>query len=659
MLRARVSWGFRVSGYKASIDFGTSYTVAASQSQPHTAPVVVPLVDEGRLSSAVALDDSGALQAGPIVEQVAALTPDRVERTPKRCLDQPDVMLGRQPVQTPDLVAAVLKYVRDELQRHFNGSDPDELWLTHPARWEAGDPRMRRLESAAGQAGFPPARLLPEPCAAALALAADGQLDEVREGELIAVYDLGGGTFDTALLSRDSSRGFVLLGEPGGDPELGGEWLDDRLFERLSGQLPAADEASLRDPDSSTDPLRWRRAGFAFRQGIRRAKERLARETSIQIALTPPFSLDHLTLSRAELERTATPLITKSADRFELFLQRNSKTPADLAAICLVGGSSRLTVVNRILGNRFERPIATHGDPKSVTALGALYELPAIAPAPAVVVVSDPPRVSVVRGTGPSGSAGRDQGGAADVLEVPGTGQPSASPDQAAGVGAADPVAEDVQPATLPAAAPVPAGAVPPGTAPPGDGATPPDATGGGTPPDTTTRKKPPTALLWGGAGVVLVAAIVVIIIVAMGSGPKPVTPLARILPLGTTSCQSQGQRVNGVTYTGATSVLYCNTSSGYPYYALQFDNDADYSAGLAKANAATGWNSVSATATTSCPSSTTAGKMPWHDQKFPATQGQFVECYEVQGNLWELLASPSERAFYVGAVSTLVIPSG
>ncbi len=361
-----------MASYRAAIDFGTSYTVATSQAGPRAAPTVLALVDEGRLSSAVALDDAGRAQAGPSVEDTAALAPDRVERTPKRYLDQPDVMLGGQPVQTVDLVAAVLEYVRAEMLRHFNGLDPDEVCLTHPARWEVGDARMQRLEAAARKAGFAGLRLLPEPCAAALALAAVGQLDDVGEGDLVAVYDLGGGTFDIALLSRVPGLGFELTGEPGGDQELGGEWLDDRLYERLSSQLPADDEASLRDPGRSPDPILWRRAGFAFRQGIRRAKERLSREVSTQIALYPPFSLDRLLLTRAELELTAIPLIDKSADRFDLFLQRNGRTPVDLAAICLVGGSSRLTVVNRIIGERFGCPVATYGDPKAVTALGAL-----------------------------------------------------------------------------------------------------------------------------------------------------------------------------------------------------------------------------------------------------------------------------------------------
>jgi hypothetical protein len=369
-----------MAGYRAAIDFGTSYTVATSQAGPQAPPTILALVDEGRLSSAVALDDAGRARAGPSVEDVAALAPDRVERTPKRCLDQPDVMLGGQPVQTVDLVAAVLEYVRAELLRQFNGLDPDELCMTHPARWEVGDPKMQRLEAAARQAGFAGLRLLPEPCAAALALAAVGQLDEVGEGELVAVYDLGGGTFDIALLSRVSGEGFELTGEPGGDQELGGEWLDDRLYERLTSQLPADDEVSLRDPGRSPDPLLWRRAGFAFRQGIRRAKERLSREVSTQIALYPPFSLDRLSLTRAELELTAIPLVNKSADRFDLFLKRNGRRPADLAAICLVGGSSRLTVVNRIIGERFGCPVATYGDPKAVTALGALSGILVAAP---------------------------------------------------------------------------------------------------------------------------------------------------------------------------------------------------------------------------------------------------------------------------------------
>jgi molecular chaperone DnaK (HSP70) len=364
-----------MAGYRAAIDFGTSYTVATSRAGSETPPAVLALVDEGRLPSAVALDDVGRLQAGPSVEEVAALAPDRVERTPKRSLDQLDVMLGGEAVQTVDLVTAVMEYVRAEMLRQFNGRGPDELCLTHPAQWEPGDLRIQRVEAAARQAGFTDLRLLAEPCAAALALAAAGQLEEVGEGDLVAVYDLGGGTFDIALLKRIPGRGFELTGEPGGDQELGGEWLDDRLYERLSSQLPDDDERALRDPAGSPDPLRWQRAGFAFRQGIRRAKERLSREVSTRIALNPPFSRDYLTLTRAELELTAIPLINESAERFDLVLRRNGRTPADLAAICLVGGSSRLTVVNRIIGERFGRPVATHGDPKAVTALGALCEV--------------------------------------------------------------------------------------------------------------------------------------------------------------------------------------------------------------------------------------------------------------------------------------------
>jgi molecular chaperone DnaK (HSP70) len=518
-----------MAGYRAAVDFGTSYTVAASMAGSAGAPTVVALVDEGRLASAVALDDAAVLQAGPYVEEVAALAPDRVERTPKRCLDQPDIMLGGQPVLTVDLVAAVLGYVRDELLRQFNGADPGELCLTHPARWEAGDSRMLRLQAASLQAGFPACSLLPEPCAAALALAAAGRLAEVREGGLVAVYDLGGGTFDLALLSRAPDGGFVLVGEPGGDPELGGEWLDDRLLERLSGQLPADDEASLRDPDNSADPLRWRRAGYAFRQGIRRAKERLAREASTRIALNPPFTMDHLTLSRAELERTATPLITRSADRFDLFLTRNGKTPGDLAAICLVGGSSRLTVVNRVLGQRFGRPIATHGDPKSITALGPLSPAAHTIPADAKKATRVLSTISATASRTNSSAPPPGTHAAAVVPGDPPSGRVSVSPS--AGSAHPDTKADAVaREATRAAGLTVaatgrdqatriyrrperkPADAVPPAA----DG-----VTSSGARPRRRSRRK--TWLLGGGAAAAVI--LIIIIIVAVTSSGSTVTP--------------------------------------------------------------------------------------------------------------------------------------
>jgi molecular chaperone DnaK len=423
-----------MSGYRAAIDFGTTYTVAASRSGARASPVEVQLVQEGRLPSAVALDDSGTLRAGPLVDQVAALAPERVERTPKRLLDQPDVLLGGQLVDTVDLVAGVLEYARDVLRRHFNGRDPDELVLTHPARWEPGDPRMRRLEAAAAKVGLGSVRYLPEPCAAALALAAEGHL-EVGEGDLIAIYDLGGGTFDTALLRCAAGGSFELVGEPGGDPGLGGEFLDDRLFEQLRSRLDPEDQDNLLEPEGAPDPWKWRRAGNEFRQEIRKAKERLAWESAVSIPLNPLFRTDQrsLSLSRQELDRTALELVSKSADHFEVFLRRNGRTPEDLAAICLVGGSSRLAVVNRILGSRFGRDIATYGDPKAVTALGALSDLPVLA-APAREHA--PPADGLFAGARP-GSSGA-QAAAAEA--------PSASAD-APPFSDAEPPASDVPPA--------------------------------------------------------------------------------------------------------------------------------------------------------------------------------------------------------------------
>ncbi len=368
-----------MSGRRVAIDYGTSFTVVAAQDTANAPLELVRLGDEYRLPSAVGLTERDEVQAGSIVEEIGARFPTRVERAPKLSLANEEVLLDGHLVATAELVAAVLSFVRDEVRRRFNGRDAEEVWLTHPARWEVGDPRWLRLERGARLAGFAAVKSMPEPCAAACALSAMGHLTDVGEGDLVAVYDLGGGTFDTALLIKTGGdEGFTRYGEPGGDAELGGERLDDLLFERLTAQLPGADEQALRDPDNAADPFRWRRAGYAFRGAIRRSKERLSRETIVEIPLAPPFGLDHLVLSRVDVEQVAVPLIAKSADQLEVSLRRNGRSADELAAICLVGGSSRLTVVNRVLGERFQRPLATHGDPKALTALGVLRAHPAV-----------------------------------------------------------------------------------------------------------------------------------------------------------------------------------------------------------------------------------------------------------------------------------------
>ena len=118
----------------------------------------------------------------------------------------------------------------------------------------------------------------------------------VEPGQHVAVYDLGGGTFDTAVLRRTADD-YELAGPPGGEEDMGGEAFDDRLFRYLGGLLaPDAWDAI----QNSTE-RRWKQARSSFRQGVREAKEALSRDTSYTVAV--PFPVDQqVRITRGEFE---------------------------------------------------------------------------------------------------------------------------------------------------------------------------------------------------------------------------------------------------------------------------------------------------------------------------------------------------------------------
>lgn len=160
-----------------------------------------------------------------------------------------------------------------------------------------------------------------------------------------------------------------------------------------------------------------------------------------------------------------------------------------------------------------------------------------------------------------------------------------------------------------------------------------------------------------GAVAVAVVGAAVGVAVTLGSSGPPPVIPLDQFVPANA-SCQTASQPLFGQDFAGAT-ILKCETSAGLAAYAFRFDNNADYSAGLAKANSSTGWDAASSGVNVNangCPITDAAGLgfEFWTDQAFSATrQDQFEECYKNQaGQPWFLQTWPSQLTFYTGQVS-------
>lgn len=223
-----------------SVDLGTSNTAAVLSAHGRP-PRVVEVDGSATMPSAVFAAEDGRLVVGREADRRARLDPARYEPNPKRRIDDGTLLLGDVVVPVADALAAVLRRVVEETIRQLGGDRIDEVRLTHPAQW--GPVRRGVLLAAAhrveGLTGM--LALVPEPVAAAAHYASyPGQ--SLRRGQCLAVYDLGAGTFDCAVVGATGS-GYTVLAE-GGLPDVGGLDLDQALAEHLGRQVSAHDSAA-------------------------------------------------------------------------------------------------------------------------------------------------------------------------------------------------------------------------------------------------------------------------------------------------------------------------------------------------------------------------------------------------------------------------------
>ncbi|MER5353720.1 Hsp70 family protein [Kitasatospora sp. NPDC002551] len=370
-----------MSDWSLAIDFGTCFTTAAVRAEQagagSGAVAAVEIENSRYLPSLVCLDDDGRLLTGRAAVHLAAQWPERAEQHPKRALlRQSAVLLDDREVDTVELAAAVLARVLEEVRARHGGTRPGRTVLTHPADWSPGD--LGRLVEAAGRAGLEAPELLPEPVAAARFHAADAEADGGGEGERpIAVYDLGGGTVDTAVLRRegDDFRAVAVAG----DPDFGGRDLDQALFELL------------RERALDLDPEPWQRlwadpAPAAAHQRAQLARELTMAKESLSatgtVYLAVPGYPDRFVVQGGEYRAAVTPALTASVGLLERTVARAGLTPADLGTVVLCGAASSTPPLADLVAAWLGRSPDIAADPKAAVALGALTDPPA-RPAPA------------------------------------------------------------------------------------------------------------------------------------------------------------------------------------------------------------------------------------------------------------------------------------
>jgi YVTN family beta-propeller protein len=450
-------------GYSLAIDLGTSFIAAAVADD--RGREMFGLGDGALVApAAVFVRDDGRLVTGDAAARRAVSHPDRVAREVKRHLGNPTPMiLGGAPYAVSDLLGAQLQDVLGRVAEQ-QGAKPEVVALTHPANW--GPFRREQFEDVARSAGITEPLYTTEPEAAAAHYASTRPL---AEGEVLAVYDLGGGTFDATVLRR-TAHGFQILGTPEGIERLGGADFDDAVFAHVNYLAGGAlGELDLSDSRTSVAVAR-------LRQDCTLAKEALSVETEATIPVFLPNRHFDITLTRAELEGMIRAPIESTIGTLDRVLRAAQVDRSDLAAVLLVGGSSRIPLIAQMVSEAFGRPTAVSAHPKHAVALGAALLAEARRTKSPVALLADDAQTAVgssivVVGPGEAVSRETPAPPSADGSRAP---KPVAVPAAASAAAPAAvltsssarhaaPVAPDVQP---PSQVPQPRGAEPSGGAP-------------------------------------------------------------------------------------------------------------------------------------------------------------------------------------------------
>ena len=348
----------RLMAYQLGIDIGTTFTAAAVSRRGNVEAATLgsraPAVP-----SVLYLREDGTFLIGEAAEHRAATDPGRVAREFKRRVGDPTpILLGGTPFSAESLTAKLMRWVVDAVSEG-EGERPERIAVTHPANW--GPFKKDLLSEAIRLADLGPAMTLTEPEAAAIFHATT---ERVTAGEVVAVYDLGGGTFDSAVL-RKTSSGFGILGTPEGIERLGGIDFDEVVFAHVRASLGGAlDALDPLDPGAVAAVARLRRDCVE-------AKETLSSDTDAAIPVLLPTVQTQVRLTRAEFEAMVRPAIADTIAALSRSLRSANVEPADVSAVLLVGGSSRIPLVAQMISSELGRPVAVNAHPKHSVALGA------------------------------------------------------------------------------------------------------------------------------------------------------------------------------------------------------------------------------------------------------------------------------------------------
>ena len=351
-----------VMSYFLAIDVGTSRTAASTARSAPDGSIVTAAFSLGRSSdsapSAIFAAD-GELLFGEAAERRGLAQPERLIREFKRRVgDDVPIIAGDQRFAPEELYARMVAWVVDAVTER-EGGRPAGISVAVPVTW--GGHRSGLVSAALSREISGEVRLISEPEAAARHYEATSPL---QPGHALAVYDLGGGTFDAVILRKDDDGGVRIVGEPLGIADFGGADFDDIVLRH------AIAAAGLSAAGLAADPAA--RVGLStLRRECVEAKEALSFDSEAVVPLLVGQVNTTVRLTRSEFEEMIEDGVERTIDVLATALETADVDSTELDAILLTGGSSRIPRIAELLSERFDRPIAIDADPKAIVALGA------------------------------------------------------------------------------------------------------------------------------------------------------------------------------------------------------------------------------------------------------------------------------------------------
>jgi actin-like ATPase involved in cell morphogenesis len=409
--------------YALGIDLGTTFTAAAVWRDGRAQ--IVSLGGRGAaIPSVVLLRSDETFLTGEAANRRGLTEPSRVAREFKRRLgDTTPILLGGTPHSAESLMSQLLKAVVAEVVTR-EGGPPSSVCVSHPANW--GPYKTDLLRQAVRMADLPSVSFATEPEAAAVNYAQEQRLGV---GATVAVYDLGGGTFDAAVLRR-TATGFAILGEPEGIERLGGIDFDAAVFNHVRVSLGTKlDDLDEDDPAAIAAVARLREECVA-------AKEALSADTDTAIPVLLPSVTTEVRLTRGELESMVRPSLHGTIEALQRAVRSAGCEPSQLHSVLLVGGSSRMPIVGQLVSAELGRPVAVDTHPKHAVALGAAWLAGGAIGGVGGGLAGGP---GGSRGAGPGGPGGSGPGGRGAGAAAAGLGAGLAAGAAAAAAGHAGP----------------------------------------------------------------------------------------------------------------------------------------------------------------------------------------------------------------------------